>query len=142
MIASSNNGAVQNIVLDLPKEKDIDKTFLDALYEVDYFTEASNLEIKNIYNKESKKYELKTIPQNTKNWGMFSIKSGASNNVNKLLDKVKVMLENLNEWDVSLQEEEKIIENFNNLYNEIDSYKQKMQELYLESMNLDVLKDS
>ena len=141
MIASSNNGAVQNIVLDLPKEKDIDKTFLDALYEVDYFTEASNLEIKNIYNKESKKYELKTIPQNTKNWGMFSIEGGASNNVNKLLDKVKFMLENLNEWDVSLQEEEEIIENFNNLYNEIDSYKQKMQELYLESMNLDVLKD-
>ena len=140
LVASSNNGAVQNIVIDLPKKKDIDKYFLDNLCEADYFAEVSNSEVKRIYNKESRQNEFKTSPQDTENWGMFSIEGGASKNLSKLLDKFGYMIEDLKKWDVSVQEEGDIIKEFNQLYEKVASYKKKMQDIYGDYKNLDSLK--
>ena len=42
VVASSNHGAVQNIVDELPLSKKIDKEFIDAIVSVDYFKEIAN----------------------------------------------------------------------------------------------------
>lgn len=42
VVASSNNGAVQNIVNELPLSKEIDNFLIDELKEADYFCEISN----------------------------------------------------------------------------------------------------
>ena len=42
VVASSNNGAVQNIVNELPLIKEIDNSLIEELKEADYFREISN----------------------------------------------------------------------------------------------------
>ncbi len=45
VVASSNNGAVQNIVNELPLIKEIDNSLIEELKEADYFREISNAKI-------------------------------------------------------------------------------------------------
>ena len=42
IVASSNNGAVQNIVKELPLINGVDESFVDKLRDADYFWEISN----------------------------------------------------------------------------------------------------
>ncbi|MFP3513549.1 DNA replication ATP-dependent helicase dna2, partial [Peribacillus sp. SIMBA_075] len=45
IVASSNNGAVQNIVNELPKKKEISECFQDQLEKANYFKDISNSQL-------------------------------------------------------------------------------------------------
>ncbi|WP_163556230.1 AAA domain-containing protein [Helicobacter suis] len=76
LVASSNNGAVQNIVKDLPKSKEIAEEFKELAEKIDYFIKVANSE-------------------GEQNWGLFALEGGASANIKKLLEKIGAMVETL-----------------------------------------------
>ncbi|WP_163499652.1 AAA domain-containing protein [Helicobacter suis] len=76
LVASSNNGAVQNIVKDLPKSKEIAGEFKELAEKIDYFIKVANSE-------------------GEQNWGLFALEGGASANIKKLLEKIGAMVETL-----------------------------------------------
>lgn len=73
LVASSNNGAVQNIVNELPQLDKIDTEFLREILNVDYFTESSNDEYGDV------------------NWGAFAVEGGKSINRKKMIEIIKKM---------------------------------------------------
>ncbi|BEG57323.1 DEAD/DEAH box helicase [Helicobacter sp. NHP21005] len=81
LVASSNNGAVQNIVKELPKSKEIANEFKELAEKIDYFSKVANNEIKD--------------DEGEQNWGLFALEGGASANVKKLLEKIEAMVETL-----------------------------------------------
>ncbi|WP_163532512.1 DEAD/DEAH box helicase [Helicobacter suis] len=76
LVASSNNGAVQNIVKDLPKSKEIAGEFKELAEKIDYFIKVANSE-------------------GEQNWGLFALEGGASANIKKLLEKIGAVVETL-----------------------------------------------
>lgn len=85
IVASSNNGAVRNIVDELPQLPDKDDTFKDVddeLLNVHYF--------ENIANNDSKK---------SKYWGLFSLEGGRKGNMDKIIHKLWQMFDYLNSED-------------------------------------------
>ncbi|MBO0480929.1 DEAD/DEAH box helicase [Candidatus Enterococcus courvalinii] len=77
VVASSNNGAVQNIVNELPQQEKIDKQFLNDVLSVDYFTDISNNE------------------PTDENWGTFATEGGKKTNIKKMIEIVKQMSDEL-----------------------------------------------
>lgn len=66
LVASSNNGAVQNIVKELPQKGQLSDEFLKATMNVDYFSNISNSD------------------GDFDNWGMFATEGGKSTNRQKM----------------------------------------------------------
>ena len=142
IVASSNNGAVQNIVNDLPLIKNIDDSFLEKIIEVDYFKNLSNQKIKIDYieDKETeKKFRQKThIELDEKNWGLFSMEGGASTNVSNILNYIESILEELKGNE---KPSIKIIEEFKDLYKIIKNKKDEMQKVYLKYKEFSFMKN-
>ena len=88
VVASSNNGAVQNIVNELPLAKDVDERFKEILGEVDYFKEVANANIK----QEESHTET---GKEEKYWGLFSLEGGKSNNMTNILNRMECVHEYL-----------------------------------------------
>ena len=80
MVASSNNGAVQNIVNELPLKEGIDDNILSELEKADYF--------KDIANKDMKEERF---------WGTFSLEGGKAENMTNILNKIEYIVKYLNE---------------------------------------------
>lgn len=80
VVTSSNNGAVQNIVNELPLRKEIDEQFQPKLDELDYFTDIANTQ-------EEEKGD--TGEDEQKFWGLFSLEGGKSSNVKTILKSLK-----------------------------------------------------
>ncbi|WP_104759588.1 DEAD/DEAH box helicase [Helicobacter bizzozeronii] len=81
MVASSNNGAVKNIVNELPKDKEIADEFKELAAKIDYFTAVAN-------------------DEGGQNWGLFALEGGASANIKKLLEKVEAMVNALQDLKI------------------------------------------
>lgn len=111
VLASSNNGALQNIVNELPLLKEIDDSFKEELKEVDYFIEISNS------NKEDKEKEK---------WGMFSIEGGKKQNQ----DKIKDVLNDIYNSFKDKETDEKIYEEFLREYKNLEKYRSEIQKIY------------
>ena len=79
VVASSNNGALENIVNELPLEAEIDGTLITELKKVDYFMEIAN-EIAG------------DSGSNLSKWGLFSLAGGKYSNVKILIEALKKML--------------------------------------------------
>ena len=80
VVASSNHGAVQNIVNELPLTDKIDKEFIDDIVSADYFKKIANsfLETEWIED-ETGKHERLIINEKEENnrfWGLFSLEGG------------------------------------------------------------------
>ncbi|MDF3257193.1 MULTISPECIES: DEAD/DEAH box helicase [Bacillus] len=130
IVASSNNGAVQNIVKELPKKEKIADDFQKQLEETNYFKDVSNSKLTG--EGFGKNRKIKSELLNEDNWGTFSLEGGASTNINKLLLTIEVIEKDLEEnyeasTDVSVYQE------FLRLYDEIKSEREKIQE-YSEKM--------
>lgn len=94
VVASSNNGAVQNIVNELPLSKEIDSYLIEELKEADYFRDISNakvsikwLEDENGKNREELVKE--SVQGEEKNWGVFSLEGGKADNMANILTNMK-----------------------------------------------------
>ena len=80
VVASSNNGAVQNIVNELPLKEGIDDNILSEFEKADYF--------KDIANKDMKEERF---------WGTFSLEGGKAENMTNILNKIECIVKYLNE---------------------------------------------
>lgn len=94
VVASSNNGAVQNIVNELPLSKEIDNSLIEELKEADYFREISNANVwvEWLEDENGKKREelvKESVPGEEKFWGVFSLEGGKTDNMTNILTNMK-----------------------------------------------------
>ncbi|MDZ5711340.1 DEAD/DEAH box helicase [Jeotgalibacillus haloalkalitolerans] len=135
IVASSNNGAVQNIVTELPKKESIDATFQNLLMEADYFKDISNSTLSTEgYGKSSK---MKMEPLEEENWGVFSLEGGAAANINKLLMTIEFIDKHLTD---DYQPNPAIYQEFLNLHHQLKKKRAEVQEYYLNAAKLKKLR--
>ncbi len=128
IVASSNNGAVQNIVKELPKKEEIAADFQRQLEEANYFKDVSNSKLTG--EGFGKSREIKRELLNEENWGTYSLEGGASTNINKLLLNIEVIEKDLEE---NYQTNTGVYQEFLRLYEELKMEREKAQE-YSEKM--------
>lgn len=121
IVASSNNGAVQNIVNELPKKEGVSEDFLKLLEEADYFKDISNSEIFREFIQN--KLEIKSKLLNKSNWGIFSLEGGASTNVTNLLSNIELIEKYLEDY----QSNPSVYEEFLYLYSELVIKRSELQ---------------
>ncbi|RKJ42349.1 DNA replication ATP-dependent helicase dna2, partial [Butyricicoccus sp. 1XD8-22] len=95
IVASSNNGAVQNIVNELPKTEKIPENFQYQLVEANYFKDISNSKLIGEGFGENRNINRELL--NEENWGVFSIEGGTSININKLILNIEAIEKDLEE---------------------------------------------
>ncbi|MFB4159265.1 AAA domain-containing protein [Geomicrobium sp. JSM 1781026] len=93
VVASSNNGAVQNIVRELPKNEQISEEFQKQLAEADYFKHLSNFGVKGEGIGKHPAHAFEHVED--ENWGTFSLEGGTSKNMNNVLLHIKSIEGNL-----------------------------------------------
>lgn len=128
VVASSNNGAVQNIVNELPLIKDIDVNLIEELKAADYFMQISNSTVSTEWTEENgkKKEQLirKEIPGKEKVWGLFSLEGGKADNMTNIITNLKHVVEYLETEYIS---NNGIYEEFIEQYNLVDNIRKQLQ---------------
>lgn len=130
VVASSNNGAVQNIVNELPLKKEIDQNLLDELMDADYFYELSNSRVRTEWKKdEDGKRHEEIISESSENedifWGLFSLEGGKADNMSNILNHLKMIYEYLDQDDYLSDED--IYEEFLAQYEEVENFRKEAQ---------------
>ena len=123
VVASSNNGAVQNIVKELPRLKEIADEFKDQLIEADYFKDISNSKL--TLEGHGKDRNIKSKLSDNKNWGTFSLEGGASDNIKKLLENVESIENDLKE---NYKSNTDVYKEFLSFYNKVKNQRDKVEE--------------
>ncbi len=129
IVASSNNGAVQNIVNELPLVSAIDDDLIEELKEADYFFKLANSELKRefIENENGKinvTLSSKPCVGEEKFWGMFSLEGGRSDNITKIITAVQHIVSYLkNEYTP----DSSIYATFLQQYNSLKAFKESVQ---------------
>lgn len=117
VVASSNNGAVQNIVNELPLDEKIDAQLIDELKKADYFQKIANLSEE---EEDKKDGEQEAEPT----WGLFSLEGGKSKNMTNIITNLKSVVSYLED---EYEEEEEIYDEFEKQYKEVEVLRQKAQ---------------
>lgn len=115
LVASSNNGAVQNIVNELPLISGIDEMFIEELRNADYFWNISNSNI-SVDKNQSQKEE--------KFWGLFSLEGGKKDNMNNILTSLEEVINDLKNNYVS---NTNVYNDFKKQYDYLLKFKQEKQ---------------
>jgi superfamily I DNA and/or RNA helicase len=123
IVTSSNNGAVQNIVKELPKKKEIAKDFQNQLGDANYFKDISNSQLTG--EGFGKNRNIKSELLNEENWGTFSLEGGTSSNINKLLLNIEAIEKDLEE---NYQSNTDVYQEFSCLYNGLKIERDKVEE--------------
>lgn len=131
VVASSNNGAVQNIVNELPFLTEIDKEFSEALIEADYFKIIANSNVSSKwveYENGVKHEELVSVEnkENNKFWGLFSLEGGKKENMDYIIDVLKHVVSYL---EKEYEPDEEIYQKFINQYKDVCLYREERQKL-------------
>ncbi|WP_230136910.1 AAA domain-containing protein, partial [Peribacillus frigoritolerans] len=137
IVASSNNGAVQNIVKELPKKEKIADDFQKQLEEANYFKDVSNSKLTG--EGFGKNREIKSELLNEENWGTFSLEGGSSTNINKLLLNIEVIEKDLEE-NYQATTGVSVYQEFSRLYDELKIEREKIQEYSKKMYSLQKLK--
>lgn len=128
VVASSNHGAVQNIVDELPLSKKIDKEFIDAIVSVDYFKEIANSYVETEWITDEKgTYERLKITKKEdmdKFWGVFSIEGGKKDNMEYIVTVLKHIVYHLEQEYTPNND---IYLGFITLYDKVNNYRNKIQ---------------
>src|SRR5699024_2108373 len=126
IVASTNNGAVQNIVEELPKQKEISNEFIDDIIDADYFFENSNKKLKLEFPEENGKKIRKIVSKSlvNENWGTFSLEGRTKSKINNLLLTLEV---NENYLKYEYQSNQKVYEEFLNLYKQLEEERNNIQ---------------
>ena len=132
LVASSNNGAVKNIVDELPLSKNIDKDFIDQLVETDYFVKLSNSSIKVEKKKDergnySEELKINENKDNDKYWGLFSLEGGRRENMAKILNSVLAINEDL---EKNYKNNPSIYDTFQEKYYKVEGLRKNKQKLF------------
>ena len=130
VVASSNNGAVQNIVNELPLSKEIDNSLIEELKEADYFREISNANVwvEWLGDENGKKREelvKESVPGEEKFWGVFSLEGGKADNMTNILTNMKHIHKYLEEEYLPDQD---IYKEFLKHYEEVKAIQTRRQE--------------
>ena len=91
VVASSNNGAVQNIVNELPLVENLDSKFKD----IDYFRELSNSKVETEWKNGKAKLNVEANEDPDKFWGLFSLEGGKSANMKQICDYLSAVYQYL-----------------------------------------------
>ncbi|MGN2274789.1 AAA domain-containing protein [Priestia megaterium] len=137
IVASSNNGAVQNIVKELPKKEKIADNFQKQLEEANYFKDVSNSKLTG--EGFGKNREIKSELLNEENWGTFSLEGGASININKLLLNIEAIEKDLEE-NYQANTGVSVYQEFSRLYDKLKIEREKIQEYSKKMYSLQKLK--
>lgn len=94
VVASSNNGAVQNIVNELPLCQGVDAALLEELREADYFREIANARVSVQWTEgENGKKQPELVREDVQGeerfWGVFSLEGGKADNMTNILTHMK-----------------------------------------------------
>lgn len=140
VVASSNHGAVQNIVNELPLTDKIDKEFIDDIVSADYFKKIANsfLETEWIED-ETGKHERLIINEKEENnrfWGLFSLEGGRKDNMEYMVTVLKHVAYYLEKEYIPNDD---IYQNFIELHDEVCGYRNKIQTVSQEITNLNEL---
>lgn len=129
VVASSNNGAVENISKELPQMKQISRD------DQEYFNEIEN-NYEKLYREKIKDLDLyKTFSEKMiggESWGIFSVALGRGNNINKFLDTVlrkdKDLFSMMKDYSQNCSEKwNDLKEEFNKKLLEIEKIKEELQ---------------
>lgn len=129
IVASSNNGAVKNIVDELPLISEIDESLVDELKKIDYFKDISNSKVSTKWVKENgKNIEKLESEKNSeeKFWGLFSLEGGRKENMKYIITALKHVVNDLKNNYIS---DDNVYSEFEKKYNEALSYRNKRQEV-------------
>ena len=131
IIASSNNGAVQNIVNGLPLIKDTDKRLLDLALDANYFRSVVNNNVTAAESASVDKIAVETESNNTEEpkeqyWGLFSIHGGNSKNIAHLIEQIKKAYKYLCE---EYSPDRSVFAQFTEQYDRVVNLQKHMQQL-------------
>lgn len=141
IVASSNNGAVKNIVDELPLISEIDESLVKDLKEIDYFKDISNSKVSTKWVKENgKNIEKLESEKNSeeKFWGLFSLEGGRSENMYYIITALKHVIEDLKTNYIS---DDNVYNEFERKYKEALSYRDKRQKLSDKIFSVDRFED-
>lgn len=129
IVAGSNNGAVQNIVNELPLLSKIDKKLLEEIKKADYFYELSNMKLSTKWkeDEEGKWHEIlvtKPKEEGEKYWGIFSLEGGKSDNMTNILTTLKHIVDYL---EKEYEPNNEIYNEFKEKYKEVENFKATIQ---------------
>lgn len=127
VVASSNNGAVQNIVNELPQKNKIDKDFIKALEAVDYFKCISNVKISEKWEEDENGKKSRSVEVQEGEelfWGLFSLEGGKKENVKNMILALECVAKELKEKYPS---NDKVYDEFKEQYDALLSFKQGIQ---------------
>lgn len=117
VVSSSNNGAVQNIVNELPKKDGIADEFKGPLEEADYFQDVSN----------------SGSPEG-ENWGMFSMEGGSAANVEKMQQAIEGIEQYL---ETKYESNPSVYGDFKKLFGKLESEIKRVQNLKDQGAEID-----
>lgn len=129
LVASSNNGAVQNIVNELPLLKEIDEEFRNDLLDADYFTEIANVNTKAAPKADISTSVNEDTPEDIENdiecWGLFSLEGGKKENMRNISAVMKKVADYLkNEYTPDPD----VYDDYITKYQEVRNYRQERQD--------------
>lgn len=114
LCTSTNNGAVQNIVRQMPLQSETDSEFHAALKNANYFPETAS----HLFENEKEESD-RISPEDCKCWGLFSMEGGRSSNMTRLkntINEVCIQLESeTNPGTEGVQEFQKLCSRLYNL---------------------------
>lgn len=129
IVASSNNGAVKNIVDELPLISEIDNSLIDEIKGIDYFKDISNSKLSTVWVEENGKHIEKLEAEKQRDekfWGLFSLEGGRKENMKYIITALKHVVNDLKNNYIS---DDNVYSEFEKKYNEALSYRNKRQEV-------------
>lgn len=130
VVASSNNGAVQNIVNELPLIGGIDEDLIEELKEADYFMELSNSELSVKWEEDENGRKHQTLVSEKKEdkfWGLYSLEGGKSDNMTNILTSVNHIAKYLK--SDKFDPDPSVYREFTEQYKKLDEMRKKAREL-------------
>lgn len=124
VVASSNNGAVQNIVNELPLVSAVDEALAGELKEADYFRRIANASVTEEWKDGKKELSVREEEEDWY-WGLFSMEGGRADNMSAILSRLRAILDWFGEEDY--EEDDDAYDDFLKQYGIVREMRNKAQ---------------